>query len=190
MGAEDSQKKGFFSTKATFKNRSTIFTLGSRDTVLTTELEDPIIVIPHAQKAERKVRGGREGGRQWTPRDKCVVCLPCSTPMRLCSAAYTLPSWTTLVESTFLLWSSSTSHQPLHRTSLTPSLARHWPTSWSVSSSKCLIQYLPLSPPPLQKHVEGYVENCYDAIGLFLCIHINYRFEAIMTRRGVPCLQE
>lgn len=63
MGAEDSQKKGFFSTKATFKNRSTIFTLGSRDTVLTTELEDPIIVIPHAQKAERKVRGGgREGG--------------------------------------------------------------------------------------------------------------------------------
>lgn len=43
---------------------------------------------------------------------------------------------------------------------------------------------------PLQKHVETYVESCYDAIGLFLCIHINYRFEAIMTRRGVPCLQE
>ena len=56
MGAEDSQKKGFFSTKTTFKNRSTIFTLGSRDTVLTTELEDPIIIIPQAQKAEKKVR--------------------------------------------------------------------------------------------------------------------------------------
>ena len=59
MGAEDTQKKGFFSTKATFRNRSTIFTLGSRDTVLTTELEDPIIVIPHAQKTDRKVSGGR-----------------------------------------------------------------------------------------------------------------------------------
>lgn len=58
MGAEDSQRKGFFSTKTTFKNRSTVFTLGSRDTVLTTELEDPIIVIPHAQKTEKKV-GGR-----------------------------------------------------------------------------------------------------------------------------------
>ena len=58
MGAEDSQKKSFFSSKATFKNRSTVFSLGSRDTVLTTELEDPIIVIPHAQKIERKVYQG------------------------------------------------------------------------------------------------------------------------------------
>ena len=57
MGTEDVAKKGFFS-KATFKNRSTIFTLGNRDTVLTTELEDPIIVIPQAQRAERKVWEG------------------------------------------------------------------------------------------------------------------------------------
>ena len=56
MGAEDTPKRGFFSTRTTFKNRSTIFTLGSRDTVLTTELEDPIIVVPHAQKTEKKVR--------------------------------------------------------------------------------------------------------------------------------------
>ena len=55
MGTEDVAKKGFFSSKATFKNRSTIFTLGNRDTVLTTELEDPIIVIPQAQKSEKKV---------------------------------------------------------------------------------------------------------------------------------------
>ena len=47
----------------TFKNRSTIFTLGNRDTVLTTELEDPIIVIPHAQKAERRVREVEGGWR-------------------------------------------------------------------------------------------------------------------------------
>ena len=58
MGTEDVAKKGFFSTKATFKNRSTIFTLGNRDTVLTTELEDPIIIIPHAQRLEKKVRKG------------------------------------------------------------------------------------------------------------------------------------
>ena len=55
MGAEDTPKRGFFSTRTTFKNRSTIFTLGSRDTVLTTELEDPIIIVPHAQKTEKRV---------------------------------------------------------------------------------------------------------------------------------------
>lgn len=60
MGTEDMAKKGFFSSKVTFKNRSTIFTLGNRDTVLTTELEDPIIVVPHAHKAEKKVRGKRD----------------------------------------------------------------------------------------------------------------------------------
>ena len=46
---------GFFSSRAPLKNRSTIFTLGNRDTVITTELEDPIIVIPQAQKTEKKV---------------------------------------------------------------------------------------------------------------------------------------
>ncbi|XP_052091207.1 vacuolar protein sorting-associated protein 52 homolog [Mytilus californianus] len=54
MGAEDSAKKGFFSSKPTLKNRSTVFTLGSRGNVLTTDLEGPIIV-PHAsQKQETK----------------------------------------------------------------------------------------------------------------------------------------
>lgn len=54
MGAEDSAKKGFFSSKPTLKNRSTVFTLGSRGEVLTTDLEGPIIV-PHAsQKQETK----------------------------------------------------------------------------------------------------------------------------------------
>lgn len=73
MGVEDSAKRGsaykaisidyliyctggLFSSRSTYKNRSTVFTLGHRDTVLTTELEDPIIVIPQAQKTEKRVR--------------------------------------------------------------------------------------------------------------------------------------
>lgn len=52
MGADDTAKKGFF--KSAPKSRATVFTLGSRDVVLTTEIEDPIIVVPHAQKAERR----------------------------------------------------------------------------------------------------------------------------------------
>ena len=46
---------GFFSSKVNLRNRSTTFTLGSRDTVITTDLESPIIVVPHAQKSEKKV---------------------------------------------------------------------------------------------------------------------------------------
>ncbi|GFR67293.1 vacuolar protein sorting-associated protein 52-like protein [Elysia marginata] len=47
MGVEDTAKKGFFSSKPTLKNRSTVFTLGNRGDVLTTDLEGPVIV-PHA----------------------------------------------------------------------------------------------------------------------------------------------
>jgi len=46
---------GFFSSKVNLRNRSTTFTLGNRDTVITTDLESPIIVVPHAQKSEKKV---------------------------------------------------------------------------------------------------------------------------------------
>lgn len=33
------------------------------------------------------------------------------------------------------------------------------------------------------------MESCYDAIGIFLCIHINFRYQAIMQRRSVTCLE-
>ena len=46
-----------FSAKIALKNRSTIFTLGSRGNVLTSELEEPVIVPHAAQKTEKKVWG-------------------------------------------------------------------------------------------------------------------------------------
>ena len=55
MGVEDTAKRGFFSAKPSLKNRSTIFTLGNRGTVLTSDLEGPIIVPHAAQKGEQKV---------------------------------------------------------------------------------------------------------------------------------------
>ena len=45
-----------FSGRVALKNRSTIFTLGSRGSVLTSELEEPVIVPHAAQKSEKKVR--------------------------------------------------------------------------------------------------------------------------------------
>lgn len=54
MGVEDTAKRGFFSTKAPLKNRSTIFSLGNRASVLTDELEEPIIVPHAAQKSDKR----------------------------------------------------------------------------------------------------------------------------------------
>lgn len=47
---------GFFSSKTPLKNRSTIFSLGSRGQVLTDLLEEPIIVPHAAQKTDKRVR--------------------------------------------------------------------------------------------------------------------------------------
>lgn len=38
------------------------------------------------------------------------------------------------------------------------------------------------------KHVEVYVQDCYDSIALFLCIHIIHRFQLLMHERSVPAL--
>lgn len=51
MGIEDSASKGFFH-KTTLKNKSTVFTIGTRGDVLAQQLEAPIIV-PHAQQKNK-----------------------------------------------------------------------------------------------------------------------------------------
>ncbi|XP_048244893.1 vacuolar protein sorting-associated protein 52 homolog isoform X2 [Haliotis rufescens] len=54
MGVEDTAKKSFFSSRPSLTNRSTVFTLGHRGEVLTSELEAPVIVPHAAQKSEAK----------------------------------------------------------------------------------------------------------------------------------------
>ncbi|XP_071469593.1 vacuolar protein sorting-associated protein 52 homolog isoform X2 [Marmota flaviventris] len=39
-----------------------------------------------------------------------------------------------------------------------------------------------------QKHLESYLADCYDAIAVFLCIHIVLRFRNIAAKRDVPAL--
>ncbi|MEJ1271023.1 VPS52 GARP complex subunit [Cricetulus griseus] len=38
------------------------------------------------------------------------------------------------------------------------------------------------------KHLESYLADCYDAIAVFLCIHIVLRFRSIASKRDVPAL--
>ncbi|XP_014674937.1 PREDICTED: vacuolar protein sorting-associated protein 52 homolog isoform X2 [Priapulus caudatus] len=40
------------------------------------------------------------------------------------------------------------------------------------------------------KDLEYCVNECYDSIALFLCIHIVYRYQVIMHKRGVPALDK
>uniref|UniRef100_A0A8D2KIT5 Vacuolar protein sorting-associated protein 52 homolog n=1 Tax=Urocitellus parryii TaxID=9999 RepID=A0A8D2KIT5_UROPR len=92
MGVEDTAKKGFFS-KPSLRSRNTIFTLGTRGSVISpTELEAPILVPHTAQRGEQR------------------------------------------------------------------------------------------------KHLESYLADCYDAIAVFLCIHIVLRFRNIAAKRDVPAL--
>ncbi|XP_063488426.1 vacuolar protein sorting-associated protein 52 homolog isoform X2 [Symphalangus syndactylus] len=92
MGVEDTAKKGFFS-KPSLRSRNTIFTLGTRGSVISpTELEAPILVPHTAQRGEQR------------------------------------------------------------------------------------------------KHLDSYLADCYDAIAVFLCIHIVLRFRNIAAKRDVPAL--
>lgn len=52
MGIEDTASKSLFAKTTSLKNKGTIFTIGKRGDILTSELEAPII-IPHAQQKTR-----------------------------------------------------------------------------------------------------------------------------------------
>jgi hypothetical protein len=55
LGSEDKPKTSLFSSKPTMRNRSTVFTLGNRFSIIESDIEASII-IPHAsQKSDQKV---------------------------------------------------------------------------------------------------------------------------------------
>lgn len=52
MGIEDTANRGSLFHKATLKNKATVFTIGNRGDVITTQLDAPIIVPHTAQKTK------------------------------------------------------------------------------------------------------------------------------------------
>lgn len=59
--------------------------------------------------------------------------------------------------------------------------------SLATGKAKVTCSLIPL-PVKSQKHLESYLADCYDAIAVFLCIHIVLRFRNIATKRDVPAL--
>jgi len=43
---------------------------------------------------------------------------------------------------------------------------------------------------PLQKNLEKFVQDCYDAIALFLCVHLILRYQLMCHKRAVPALDQ
>lgn len=42
----------------------------------------------------------------------------------------------------------------------------------------------------LTKTVQSYVEDCYDCIALFLCLHLVMRYQLLCHKRAVPALDK
>ena len=146
MAADDSikSKTSFFTGKQTLKNRSTIFTLGSRDEILTKELESDIIVPHLALKNELKY--------------------PIESLFR--SHQYALVEHASR-EYYFI---SNFFYTKAHAVQ-------------DVFTS-VFIRVIQL----ILKAVEDEFTISYDCIGLFLCLHVVYRFRLICHKRAVPAL--
>ncbi|CAN7983927.1 unnamed protein product [Ixodes pacificus] len=145
MGVEDTTKRNILCcSKPSLKNRSTVFTVGTRNNILTTELESPIIVPHAAQKNDARYPfESLFRSQQYALLDNACREYLFVTEFFMCSGS---------------------AAQDL----------------FNLIMSKTLTMFL--------KHVELYVQDCYDSIALFLCIHIIHRFQLLMHERSVPAL--
>ncbi|XP_052789808.1 vacuolar protein sorting-associated protein 52 homolog [Mya arenaria] len=145
MAVDETTKKGFFSSKTSLKNRSTVFTIGKRGDILTTELEAPIIVPHAAQKSDNR---------------------------------YTFES---LFRSLHFALMDNSSREYLFLTDFFMASETTAIDLFNVVLGKTLSIYL--------KGMEEHINDCYDSIAMFLCIHIVHRYRTVMADRGVPSLE-
>ncbi|XP_016074210.1 PREDICTED: vacuolar protein sorting-associated protein 52 homolog isoform X4 [Miniopterus natalensis] len=144
MGVEDTAKKGFFS-KPSLRSRNTIFTLGTRGSVISpTELEAPILVPHTAQRGEQRY----PFEALFRSQHYALLDNSCREYLFICE---------------FFVVSGPAAHDLFH-----------------AVMGRTLSMTL--------KHLESYLADCYDAIAVFLCIHIVLRFRNITAKRDVPAL--
>jgi len=145
LGAEESSTKGFF-FKPSLKNKTTVFSVGCRDDVLTSQLEAAIIV-PHAQqKSEHKY----------------------PFEMLFRSAQYALVD--------------NACREYLFLSELFMVEGQNAQDLFNVVFGKTL--------QILIKHTDTYVQDSYDSIAIFLCIHLVQRYQLLCHKRCVPGLDK
>ncbi|KAB1261263.1 Vacuolar protein sorting-associated protein 52-like protein [Camelus dromedarius] len=148
MGVEDTAKKDILELRSPHArpgDRNTIFTLGTRGSVISpTELEAPILVPHTAQRGEQRY----PFEALFRSQHYALLDNSCREYLFICE---------------FFVVSGPAAHDLFH----------------SVMG-RTLNMTL--------KHLESYLADCYDAIAVFLCIHIVLRFRNIAAKRDVPAL--
>jgi len=145
LGAEETTTKGFF-FKPSLKNKTTVFSVGCRDVVLTTQLEAPIIV-PHAQqKSEHKY----------------------PFEMLFRSAQFALVD--------------NACREYLFLSELFLVDGQNAQDLFNLVFGKTL--------QILLKHTDTFVQDSYDSISIFLCIHLVQRYQLLCHKRCVPGLDK
>ncbi|KAJ8787596.1 hypothetical protein J1605_022911 [Eschrichtius robustus] len=140
----DSDSPRFFS-KPSLRSRNTIFTLGTRGSVISpTELEAPILVPHTAQRGEQRY----PFEALFRSQHYALLDNSCREYLFICE---------------FFVVSGSAAQDLFH-----------------AVMGRTLSMTL--------KHLESYLTDCYDAIAVFLCIHIVLRFRNIAAKRDVPAL--
>lgn len=143
MGIEDTVGRGIFH-KATLKHRGTVFSIGARGEVLTTQLEAPIIV-PHT---ELKTKYHYEA----------------------------------LFRSEQYALADNASREYLFLTEF-----------FKVCNTQALDIFNQVMGNTLNlmlKNLQSFIDDCYDAIALFLCLHLVIRYQLICHKRVVPALDK
>ncbi|XP_033219438.1 vacuolar protein sorting-associated protein 52 homolog isoform X1 [Belonocnema kinseyi] len=143
MGVEDTAGRGIFH-KTSLKHRGTVFSIGMRGDVLSSELEAPIIV-PHTAS---KIRYHYE--------------------VLFRSEQYALVD-NACREYLFL----------------TEFFKVRCPQAMDVFN-----QVMGKTLGMMLKNLESFVDDCYDTIALFLCLHMAMRYQLTCHKRAVPALDK
>ncbi|KFO23116.1 Vacuolar protein sorting-associated protein 52 like protein [Fukomys damarensis] len=145
FGGVDSEAHSQMSSEPSLRSRNTIFTLGTRGSVISpTELEAPILVPHTAQRGEQRY----PFEALFRSQHYALLDNSCREYLFICE---------------FFVVSGPAAHDLFH-----------------AVMGRTLSMTL--------KHLESYLADCYDAIAIFLCIHIVLRFRNIAAKREVPAL--
>ncbi|KZC07304.1 PREDICTED: vacuolar protein sorting-associated protein 52 homolog [Dufourea novaeangliae] len=143
MGVEDTVGRGIFH-KTTLKHRGTVFSIGNRGDVLTSQLEAPIIV-PHTASKTRYHYEALFRSEQYALVDNACREYLFLTEFFKVRGAQTMDIFNQVMGKTLNL---------------------------------------------MVKNLQSFVDDCYDTIALFLCLHLVMRYQLTCHKRAVPALDK
>ncbi|XP_017880298.1 vacuolar protein sorting-associated protein 52 homolog [Ceratina calcarata] len=143
MGFEDTAGRSIFH-KTTLKHRGTVFSIGSRGDVLTSQLETPIIV-PHTASKTRYHYEALFRSEQYALVDNACREYLFLTEFFKVRGAQAMDIFNQVMKKTLNL---------------------------------------------MVKNLQSFVEDCYDTIALFLCLHLVMRYRLTCHKRAVPALDK